>query len=247
MTREGLRTLDRALSKAGVCSRTQAAAWVRSGRVTVNGRVAQDADEHCNLERDDVRVDGRRVGANALVHLILHKPRGYLTTRDDPKGRLTVYALMEDAPTWVAPVGRLDGDTSGLLLFTNDTAFSELMTNPGSHLEKSYVVTARPRIDDVALERLARGVDLADGPTRPARVEKLGDRDKTTRFAIAITEGRNRQVRRMVRAVGSKVVKLHRRSVGPLELGELELGTWRALTAHEVRDLVAAARSAQSR
>ncbi len=243
MTSDGRRTLDRALSKAGVCSRTQALAWVRAGRVVVNGRVASDPNEHCDPAHDDVRVDGRRVEALAHVHVMLHKPRGYLTTRDDPEGRKNVYELLTGLDSWVVPIGRLDGETSGLLLFTNDTALAELLTNPAHHVEKTYVVTARPRVDAEALDRLARGVELVDGPTRPARVEKLGDRDRTTRFTISITEGRNRQVRRMVRAVGAKVVKLHRSRVGPLELGELALGAWRALSADEVSALRASTRS----
>lgn len=243
MTGDDRRTLDRALSKAGVCSRTQAVEFVRAGRIRVNGRVATDPNEHCDLARDDVRVDGRRVEVLAHVHVMLNKPRGYLTTRDDPEGRKNVYELLVGLDAWVVPIGRLDGETSGLLLFTNDTALAELMTNPAHHVEKAYVVTARPRVDAAALEQLAHGVELEDGPTRPARVEKLGDRDRTTRFSIVITEGRNRQVRRMVRAVGSKVVKLHRSRVGPLELGELGVGEWRALRADEVRSLRAAARA----
>lgn len=236
--------LERVLSKAGLCSRTQARELVRAGRVRVNGRIALDPDEVCDADRDEVRVDGRRLEENERVHVMLHKPRGYLTTRDDPEGRRTVYELLEGLDAWVVPVGRLDGDTSGLLLFTNDTEFADLLSNPASHVAKKYVVTTRPRIDAVALARLAAGVELEDGPTRPAEVRKLGDRGRSTRFTIAITEGRNRQVRRMVRAVGAKVDKLHRARIGPLELGDLELGAWRALTAAEVSALRAAARSA---
>jgi 23S rRNA pseudouridine2605 synthase len=143
------------------------------------------------------------------------------------------------------PVGRLDGDTSGLLLFTNDTRFADLVTNPVSHVPKTYVVEARPRLDDAALERLRAGVELADGPTRPAEVERLGDRGRSTRFAITITEGRNRQVRRMVREVGARVERLQRTRIGPLALGDLPLGAWRSLAPAEVRALEAAARSAE--
>lgn len=246
MTKKKLHALERALSKAGLCSRAQARDLVRAGRVRVNGRIALDPAEPCDSARDDVRVDGRRVQENERVYAMLHKPRTYLTTRDDPEGRRTVYELLAGLDAWVVPVGRLDGDTSGLLLFTNDTEFADLVTSPASHVPKTYVVTTRPRIDAAALARLAQGLELDDGPTRPAHVEKLGDRGRSTRFSITITEGRNRQVRRMVRAVGAKVDKLHRSRIGPLELGELALGAWRALTSAEVSALRNAARSAKA-
>ncbi len=244
MSADRLHALERILSKAGLCSRQQARELVAQGRVSVNGVVVRDPETWCDAERDDVRVDGVRVRRSEPVYVVLHKPRAYLTTRTDPEGRRTVYELLTGLDAWVVPVGRLDGDTSGLLLFTNDTQFADLVTDPASHVPKTYVVTARPRLDAAQLELLARGLELEDGLTRPARVEKLGDRGHSTRFAITITEGRNRQVRRMVRAVGSKVARLHRSRVGPLELGDLALGTWRALTPGEVSALESAARSA---
>jgi len=160
-----------------------------------------------------------------------------VTTRSDPSGRATVYDLLADLGEWVVPVGRLDRDTSGLLLLTNDTAFAERITNPESHVEKTYRVTAKPRLDDAALERLRRGVVLADGPTRPARVEKLKDRGPCTLIEIAITEGRNRQIRRMIREVGARVEKLERLSIGPVALGSLAAGALRRLSATELRAL----------
>jgi pseudouridine synthase len=239
-----LHALERILSKAGLCSRRQARELVAQGRVSLNGAVVRDPETWCDPERDDVRVDGVRVRRSAPVYVVLHKPRAYLTTRTDPEGRRTVYELLTGLDAWVVPVGRLDGDTSGLLLFTNDTRFADLVTDPASHVPKTYVVTARPRLEAAQLEMLARGLELEDGPTRPASVVKLGDRGRSTRFAITITEGRNRQVRRMVRAVGSRVARLHRSRVGPLELGDLPLGAWRVLTPAEVRGLEEAARTA---
>jgi pseudouridine synthase len=233
--------LERILSKLGVCSRTQAREWIRAGRVTVNRAVIVDPDAWFDVERDEVRVDGRDVRDGRKLYYALHKPRGYLTTRTDPAGRPTVYALLGEVGAWLVPVGRLDLDTSGLLLFTNDTQFADAVTSPMSHVEKTYRVECSPRLGEEGLERLRRGVELNDGPTRPARVEKLGDRGKFTRFEITITEGRNRQVRRMVKEVGAKVERLCRVSVGEVELGELGSGKVRELTEGEVKGLMSAA------
>jgi pseudouridine synthase len=238
----GRHGLERILSKLGVCSRTQAREWIRAGRVTVNRAVIVDPDAWFDGERDEVRVDGRDVRQAQKLYYALNKPRGYLTTRTDPAGRPTVYALLGEVGAWVVPVGRLDLDTSGVLLFTNDTHFADEITSPLSHVEKSYRVECAPRLGEEALERLRKGVVLSDGPTRAARVEKLGDRGPSTRLEITITEGRNRQVRRMVKEVGSKVEKLQRMSIGPLELGDLPAGKVRELTSAEVRALMSTAR-----
>jgi len=157
-----------------------------------------------------------------------------------------VYDLLGSIGEWVIPVGRLDLDTSGLLLLTNDTALAELVTNPDSHLPKTYRVEARPRLPEEALEELRRGVVLQDGPTRPAVVRRIADRGPCTVLEIAITEGRNRQVRRMVREVGGRVEKLARTSIGPVRLGDLAAGAVRRLTEAEVRALRRAA-SAEGR
>jgi pseudouridine synthase len=234
--------LERILSKLGVCSRTEARTWIRAGRVTVNRAVIVDPDAWFDPAHDEIRVDGRPVKEKRKLYCALHKPRGYLTTRTDPAGRPTVYALLGSVGEWVVPVGRLDLDTSGLLLFTNDTSFADAITSPASHVPKTYRVECTPRLDEAALERLRRGVVLADGPTRPALVAHLGDRGTRTRFEITITEGRNRQVRRMVKEVGAKVEKLQRVSIGPLDLGTLAPGAVRALTPGEVDALSAAAK-----
>ena len=156
-----------------------------------------------------------------------------------------MYDLLGSIDAWVLPVGRLDLDTSGLLLFTNDTSFADAITSPASHVPKTYRVECVPRLSEDALERLRRGVALHDGPTRPAIVTKLGDRGPRTIFEITITEGRNRQVRRMVKAVGAKVEKLARIAIGPLRLGDLPSRAVRELTRAEVRALAAAVRSTQ--
>lgn len=245
--RSGAHELERLLSKAGVGSRAQARAWIVAGRVRVNGVVIVDPEAWFDGARDAIALDGKRVVLAKSRYLALHKPTGHVTTRSDPDGRPTVYELVADAGAWVVPVGRLDLDTSGLLLLTNDTAFADLVTSPASHVEKTYVVDARPRLDDEALERLRRGVELHDGPTRPARVANVAHRGPTTRFELSITEGRNRQVRRMVKMVGSKVERLARVAIGPVELGDLARGRWRELDAREVQALRDAARTAESK
>jgi pseudouridine synthase len=232
-----MRGLARILSKAGAGSRSQAATWIRNGRVRVNGAVILDPEAWFDPARDEVTLDGRSVSQRERLYFLLHKPRGYLTTRTDPGERPTIYTLIEDIDAWVIPVGRLDLDTSGMLLLTNDTEFAELVTNPESHLPKTYRVEAAPRLSEEALDSLRQGVVLSDGPTRPARIDRRSVRGRRTVFDLTITEGRNRQVRRMVRAVGSRVQKLVRIAIGPIVLGDLARGAWRRLSDAEVRAL----------
>lgn len=233
------KTLDRALSRAGVMSRTQAEQAIREGRVRVNGLRERDPQFWVDLTRDDVRLDEQPLERWKPLYFALNKPVGLVTTREDERGRATVYTLLADVKAWVAPVGRLDKDTSGLLLFTNDTDLAERITNPQSKLEKTYECLAAGALEDDTLERLRRGVELDDGPTRPARVRRLEDTPTGTRIELTITEGRNRQVRRMLEAVGSRVLALHRVAIGPIRLGELAQGAHRPLTAREVRALKA--------
>lgn len=233
------KTLDRALSRAGVMSRTQAEHAIREGRVRVNGLRERDPQFWVDLTRDDVRLDEQPLERWKPLYFALNKPVGLVTTREDERGRATVYTLLADVKAWVAPVGRLDKDTSGLLLFTNDTDLAERITNPQSKLEKTYECLAAGALEDDTLERLRQGVELDDGPTRPARVRRLEDTPTGTRIELTITEGRNRQVRRMLEAVGSRVLALHRVAIGPIRLGELAQGAHRPLTAREVRALKA--------
>ena len=237
-----LKTLERVISKAGLGSRVEARRWIRAGRVAVNGAAIRDPDHWLDMTRDRVAVDGRPLEARARVYVLLYKPTGYLTTYRDPEGRPTVYDLVSDAGTFLSPVGRLDLDTSGLLLMTNDTQFAERVTNPRSHVPKTYLVKASTRLGDDQLQQLRDGITLADGPTRPAQVVRVRDSGKYTHFEITLTEGRNRQVRRMVEALGAKVLKLVRVSIGPLRIGTLPIGKWRVLTAEEI-DAVAGSRA----
>jgi pseudouridine synthase len=225
------------LSKAGVGSRVDARGWITAGRVKVNGQVVRDPDQWIDLKRDRVRLDGKPLQARERVYLLLYKPTGYLTTYRDPKGRPTVYDLIADLATFVSPVGRLDLDTSGLLLMTNDNQLAERVTNPESHVPKTYLVKASQRLTDEQLQRLRDGVELADGPTRLARVRRVRDSEKYTHLEITLTEGRNRQVRRMIEALDATVLKLVRVKIGPIPIGGLEIGKWRSLTPAEVRVL----------
>jgi len=231
------RTLDRLLSKAGVGSRTEARRWVAERRVTVNGRVATDPELWIDPETDKVALDGRPLRAAQKIYLLVHKPKGYVTTYRDPQGRKTVYDLLPERDRYLFPVGRLDLDTSGLLIMTNDSAFAEALTNPTSEVPKTYLVKASKLVADEQLQLLRQGVTLKDGPTRPARVTRLRESGGRTVFTITITEGRNRQVRRMVEALGAKVLKLVRVAIGNVGIGELPIGAVRPLLAAEARRL----------
>ena len=203
----------------------------------VNGRVEGDPNRWIDLERDRVTFDGKPLQKAATTYLLLHKPTGYLTTYRDPEGRPTIYNLLPDRERYLFPVGRLDLDTSGLLILTNDTAFAERLTNPEYHVPKTYRVKASKPLSDEQLDRLRNGIELRDGPTRPAIVNRVG----AATFEITITEGRNRQVRRMVEALEAKVEKLVRIAIGAITIDTLAPGATRELTAEEVAMLHSAA------
>lgn len=233
-----MKTLDRILSKAGIGSRTDARRWIGAGRVAVNGKTIQSPDLWVDLKRDRVTLDGRPLAAPKKRYLLLYKPKGYLTTYKDPEGRKTVYDLLPDVGEWVFPVGRLDQDTTGLLIMTNDTDFGNYIMSPESKVPKTYLVKSSLLLADQQLDRLRNGVELADGLTRPAEVKRIRDSARYTFFEITITEGRNRQVRRMVEALHAKVLKLVRTQIGPIEIAGLEIGKHRTLTTEEVRMLI---------
>src|SRR5262245_56384141 len=232
-----LKTLERVISKAGAGSRTDARSWIGAGKVRVNGKVIQNPDHWVEVDRDRVTLDGKPLRRAKLSYLLLYKPKGYLTTWRDPQGRPTVYELIDDAGIWLSPVGRLDLDTSGLLLMTNDNDFAERLTNPDYKVPKTYQIKAATLLADGQLDHLRQGVELNDGPTRPALVTRLRDSAKHTFLEMTITEGRNRQVRRMLEAVGSKVTKLVRIAIGPIRIGDLPIGKWRLLTKEELSRL----------
>ena len=231
------KTLERVLSKAGLGSRTEARSWIHAGRVTVNGRATQNPDQWIDFHHDQVLFDGKPLRRSNPVSSLLYKPTGYLTTLRDPEGRPTVYDLLRDVETFVAPAGRLDMDTSGLLILTNDTQFAERLTNPDHHVPRTYLMKCSTLLTDEDLRRLRTGVELTDGLTRPAIVRRVRDSEKYSHIDMTLTEGRNRQVRRMIEAVGSKVLKLTRTSIGTISIGDLRIGKWRELTAAELATL----------
>jgi 23S rRNA pseudouridine2605 synthase len=233
-----LKTLERVLSKAGAGSRSEARSWIGARRVRVNGKVIENPDHWVDLERDAVELDGKPLASAERIYLLLHKPKGYLTTYRDPEGRPTVYDLLPQRGQYVFPVGRLDLDTSGLLILTNDAQLAERMTNPDYHVPKTYVVHASEHLTDAQLAQLRDGIELRDGMTRPAEVTRLRERGGRTVFELTITEGRNRQVRRMVEALGAKVLKLVRVAIGRIAIGELQPGQVREMTGEEVARLL---------
>ena len=234
---EGRLSLARALSKFGVCSRKQAASLIEAGCVRVGGRVVLWPARRIDPRRERVTLDGRRVGDDTeRVALVLHKPAGYLTTRSEPGGRPTVYELLRDVGRWVFPVGRLDRDSSGLLVLTNDHGLGQRLTDPEQHVPKTYHARVRGVPSPEALRALREGLTLRDGTrTRPARVRSLGTaRGGGPWLELVLTEGKNRQVRRMCEAVGHQVVELVRVRIGALSLGDLGPGEWRRLDREEI-------------
>ena len=237
---KGRLSLARALSKFGVCSRKEAARRIEAGRVKVGGVVVRWPARRIDPKADQVTVDGERVGdLSGRVVLALHKPKGYLTTRTDPQGRKTVYDLITAFADWVFPVGRLDRDTSGLLILTNDHRLGQRLTDPIAHVVKTYHAKVQGIPDGEALQALREGLSLPDGTlTLPATVTVLGGaKEAATWLEIGLTEGKNRQVRRMCAAVGHEVLALTRTAVGGLSLGDLAEGEWRRLAPGEIQRL----------
>ncbi len=224
--------IQKLLSAAGICSRRTAETYITAGRVTVNGRPAALGDR-ADLERDDICVDGKRLQSKTeRVYLLLNKPRGYVTTLQDEKGRKTVAELVKDCGARVWPVGRLDMDSEGLLLMTNDGELTRRLLHPGEEVEKTYHVWVYGPVAGAA-KRLAAVTDLEGECIRPARVEMLRHTTRTAELAVTIHEGKNRQIRRMCAACGLTVKRLRRVREHTLELGTLPLGTWRYLSEAE--------------
>ena len=237
--------IQKVLSENGVMSRRKAEEAIAQGRVTVNAQPGNPVDP----ARDVIAIDGVRVQLRKKkqnVYIMLHKPRGFVTTTSDELGRRCVTDLVKDAPTHVYPVGRLDRNSEGLLLLTNDGAFANLVMHPSNHISKTYRVTVRPDVSDEQAAKMSAGVMLDGRMTLPATVLVLEKQDGRVVLQITIQEGRNRQVRRMCEAVGLEVARLKRTSVGPLKLGMLQPGQWRELRPGEVAALRNAASKKQA-
>jgi 23S rRNA pseudouridine2605 synthase len=224
--------LNAFLARAGVESRRGADRLIKAGRISVNGRLGQLNDDVS--ETDDIRVNGRRISAQKKRYILLYKPAGYITTLKDPENRVKVTDLVK-IDERVVPVGRLDFNTTGALLLTNDGDLANRLMHPSFKVDKVYEATVEGDVTDQILNKLSIGVMLEDGKSAPAKVRKLGDNNK---IEVTIHEGRNHQVRRMLAAVGLTVKKLHRSKYGPLALDGLKPGQWRDLAELEVKRLI---------
>ena len=229
----GTVSIARALSKLGHCSRAEGERLVTAGRVRVNGQVSRSISFRVVPETDRIEVDGVTVAKAKHVYIALNKPRGLVTTRDDPEGRDTVYDCLDGDLPFVGPVGRLDKASEGLLLLTNDTRFANALLDPASHVDKVYHVQAATTHSAGVRECVSAGV-------KSAEVLRIGSRSKAW-FTVVLDEGKNRQIRRVFESCGVEVLRLVRVAIGPLELGTLAKGEWRYLTAAEVDGLRKAA------
>ncbi len=229
--------IQKILSDVGYCSRRKAEDLIQKKAVKVNGRPCKLGDK-ANPNRDIISVNGENIVTNFkkdFIYLMLHKPRGYVTTTEDELGRKCVTELLTNVNSRVYPIGRLDKNSEGLLLFTNDGNFANSIMHPSKHITKTYRVTVRPEINDEKLTKLASGIDIDGKKTLPANVTVLSEEQGRVVLQITIKEGRNRQIRKMCEAVGLEVARLKRTSVGPLRLGMLKPGDYRELSSEELR------------
>lgn len=231
-------TLPRALSKLGYCSRTQAEELIRAGRVSVNGSPVTDIEAWIDLDTGKIAVDGNAIAAETPVYLMLNKPRGLVTTRNDPEGRPTVFDCLKDFDhAHLSPVGRLDKASEGLLLFTNDTLFANALLDPETHVPKTYHVQIDTLVDDEMLKSMTRGLEQDGEILKARRAIRLREGDKNSWLEIELDEGKNRHIRRMLEALDITTLRLIRVAIGNLVLGDLEKGAVRALTDVELQDL----------
>jgi 23S rRNA pseudouridine2605 synthase len=230
--------LHRALSKLGWGSRTQAWAWIRAGQVRVDGTLVTDPLAWVDLQRQQITRSGQEPAAAAPVTVALHKPRGVVTTRSDERKRRTVYDLLPPGLPWIFPAGRLDADSEGLLILTNDSNLAVRLTGPEHQVAKTYHVTVRGLPSNEMLEQLRQGVDLPEGRTRPAGVRVLRQHSGRALVEMVLTEGRNRQIRRMWASLGSRVRRLIRVAIGAYALGDLAPGACRHLDVADIERLI---------
>ncbi len=238
-----LERVQKLLAQAGISSRRRAEQLIREGRGTVNGRPVKLGDS-ARSGKDIIAVDGERIGPGPekKLYLALHKPRGFVTTMEDERGRKCVAELVKDVPGRVYPVGRLDKDSEGLLLMTNDGGFANAVAHPSTHVAKTYRVTLRPGISEEQLIKLSTGIELDGRRTAPAKARVLEQQPGRAVVEIVLYEGRNREIRRMCEFLGLEVARLKRTAVGPVRLSLLPQGKYRELTKEEVSGLLAESR-----
>ena len=230
--------LQKIIAESGYCSRRKAEELISGGHVQVNGRPVKLGDK-ADI-RDIITIDGEKIfrpKMRELYYIMLNKPRGYVTTMSDELERRCVTELLDGVPERVYPIGRLDRNSEGLLLFTNDGKFANEIMHPSKHVSKTYRVTVRPEITDEQLVQLTEGVEIDGKKTLPATVSVLTDEPGRVVLQMVIREGRNRQIRKMCEAVGLEVARLRRTAIGPVKLGMLKPGTWRELNSEELRAL----------
>jgi 23S rRNA pseudouridine2605 synthase len=230
----GLVALDRALSKLGILSRAEARGAIRAGRIRVDARLVRDPATLVHPERVTISVDGQERRRSKWRTLLLHKPRGVVTTRHDPQGRSTVYDIVGDPAHGLVPVGRLDLATTGLLLLTSDTQLANHITDPRNAVPRVYVATVRGRLNDEDAAALTRGIDSGRDRLRAESVVVRKASGRESHVTVELREGRNREVRRLFEAIGREVTRLKRITLGGLELGSLEPGQWRDVSFEEI-------------
>lgn len=233
--------IARAISKLGIASRRQAIDAILAGRVTVSGRVVIDPGHPVNPETARIAIDGKSSGRADWRTVLLHKPRGVVTTRRDPEGRKTIYDVLGELGGWLAPVGRLDAATSGLLLLTNDTKLADWLMDPFKAVVRTYRVTVRGHVSENELAVLEGGIADRGETLRVETVTISKASGRETHLVVRLTEGKNREIRRMFAAIGHEVTALARVAIGPLELGTLAPGTWREVSREEMRSAFPAA------
>ncbi len=230
--------LQKIIAQAGLASRREAETWITAGRVLLNGKPTKLGDR-ADLDCDQLTVDGKVIGgAEKKITVLLNKPRGYVSTLKDPEGRRLVTDLVATISERLFPVGRLDYNTEGLLLLTNDGALAQRVTHPSYQLDKTYLVKVRGSLSEQMAVRLATGIDLDDGKTAPAQVTNIRTVGGNCWFELTLHEGKNRQVRRMCEALGLTVVRLKRIRLGELDLTDINTGNYRQLTVAEIKRLI---------
>ena len=237
--------LQKYMADCGIASRRKCEEIIESGKVKINGHIAQIGDK-VNVKKDIVTVRGKRINkATQMCYIMLHKPRGYVTTVSDDRGRKTVMELVKDVDERIYPVGRLDKDSEGLLLLTNDGALANALTHPKHNFAKTYRVTVRPAVTDEMLFNLRNGIEIDGRKTAPCDVTVISQEQGRVVLEFVLHEGRNRQIRKMCEAVDLEVARLKRTSMGSLKLGMLPQGKWRELNENEIKKLLRSAEKAE--